>query len=323
MSVPTGSRAWSSLLRRLSLLVAFVLGALAGSERAWAHDPAEATDSTHDEQGQLAEVGQKLSNPVSDVWALFTEFDLTFSDGDFNRGGAEPGSSILFQPILPLPLHGEGEEQWKLIVRPTVPLLLGQPVPKIDVPAPGLPPRTNRFNNLSGLADTALPLLASPPTGNWLIGLGPTFLLPTATRDEFSSNQWSLGPAAVLGYKTSKWVAGVFPQWYFRVGSAGQGSEPDVNQLSLLYFFSYNLPEAWQIGFNPVATYDRRAKGSNAWNVPVGLFVAKTTKFGKLPVKFQFGLEYSVVSQDDFGKRFLLKLNVIPVIPSLFKRPLL
>jgi hypothetical protein len=29
------------------------------------------------------------------------------------------------------------------------------------------------------------------------------------------------------------------------------------------------------------------------------------------------------VSQEDFGQRFLLKLNIIPVIPSLIKKPLL
>jgi hypothetical protein len=29
-----------------------------------------------------------------------------------------------------------------------------------------------------------------------------------------------------------------------------------------------------------------------------------------------------VVSQDDFGKRFMIKLNVIPVIQSLVKNPI-
>jgi hypothetical protein len=40
-----------------------------------------------------------------------------------------------------------------------------------------------------------------------------------------------------------------------------------------------------------------------------------------LPVKFQFGVEYSVVSQDDFGKRALIKLNIIPVIGGLIQNP--
>jgi hypothetical protein len=49
----------------------------------------------------------------------------------------------------------------------------------------------------------------------------------------------------------------------------------------------------------------------------------KTTKIGNMPVKFQFGAEYSVVSQDDFGKRALIKVNIIPVIGGLVKNPLL
>jgi hypothetical protein len=42
-----------------------------------------------------------------------------------------------------------------------------------------------------------------------------------------------------------------------------------------------------------------------------------------LPVKFQLGIEYSVVSPDAFGQRAQIKLNVIPVIPSLVGKPLL
>ena len=39
---------------------------------------------------------------------------------------------------------------------------------------------------------------------------------------------------------------------------------------------------------------------------------------GFIPLlKFQLGAEYSVVSQDDFGKRFLLKLHIISIIPAL------
>jgi hypothetical protein len=56
--------------------------------------------------------------------------------------------------------------------------------------------------------------------------------------------------------------------------------------------------------------------------VPLGLLVAKTTAIGNRPVKLQFGFEYSVVSQDNFGKRFLIKLNVIPVIQGLIKNPI-
>jgi hypothetical protein len=72
---------------------------------------------------------------------------------------------------------------------------------------------------------------------------------------------------------------------------------------------------------NPVITYDHKATKGNRWNVPIGLLASQTTSVGKRPVKFQFGLEYSVVSQDDFGKRFMFKVNVIPVIEALIKNP--
>jgi hypothetical protein len=265
------------------------------------------------EHGSLADVGAKLSDPTSNVWALFTEFDLTFNDGDVNTGDPEIGGQMLFQPIMPIPLYGEGKNQWKFIARPTIPVIFSNPVPT----------GFNRFDHYGGLGDMVLPLPLSPPAGNWILGLGPTFLFPTATKDAFGSEQWGIGPTGILGYKTKDWTLGVFPQYYFKIGSIGdQADKPDVSSMQLLYFGFLNLPDAWQVGFNPVITYDNKASKGNRWNVPVGLAVSKTTAVAKQPVKFQFGVEYSVVSQDDFGKRFLIKLNVIPVIDSLIKNPI-
>jgi hypothetical protein len=42
----------------------------------------------------------------------------------------------------------------------------------------------------------------------------------------------------------------------------------------------------------------------------------------KIPVKFQLGVEYSIVSPDDFGQEAVIKLDVIPVIPSLVVQPI-
>lgn len=264
------------------------------------------------EHGSLAEIGQKLSNPVSDTWALFTEYDLFFADGDLNTGSSKAGGRMVFQPVLPLPLYGQGEDKWQLVVRPTVPLIFSQPVPK----------GFDNFEHLGGLGDTYLPLPVSLPTGHWLLALGPTFLLPTATREEFGLQQWGAGPALILGYKNKDLVAGVFPQYFRRIGGWNGPDTPDVNRLSLLYFAFYNLPNAWQIGFNPTINYDETATSGNKWNVPVGLTVAKTIRIGKTPVKFQLGIEYSVVNEDAFGQRAQIKLNIIPVIHSLVEHPI-
>ncbi len=50
--------------------------------------------------------------------------------------------------------------------------------------------------------------------------------------------------------------------------------------------------------------------------------MTKTVAIDKRPVKLQFAIEYSIVSQKDYGKRFMMKLNVIPVIASLIQNPI-
>ena len=294
-----------------ALLVAWV--SFAATARAQEPSPAAAGGAA--EQSDVAEIGQKLANPVSDVWALFTEFDLEFSDGNVNEGGAELGGDMVFQPILPFPLYGSGDNAWKLITRPTFPAVFSTPIPK----------GFNDFDNEGGLGDTTVPILVSPPTGNWILGAGVNWLLPTSTREVLGDEQWGVGPTGVVGYKNKELTMGVFPQYYFGFASRGdrESDTRDVSKLSMLYFLFYNLPDAWQIGFNPTITYDDQAPSGDKWNVPIGLTVAKTTRIGRVPVKFQVGIEYSVVSQNDFGQVAQLKFNVIPVMPSLVKEPIL
>jgi hypothetical protein len=301
-------------LRRPGLIAAVGLAFLATGARA--HDPTPAPpphDKTH---GSLGDVGAKLSDPTSNVWALFTEFDLSFSDGDLNQGDDRLGGAVIFQPILPVPLYGEGKEQWKVLTRPTLPFVFSQAIPRTP----------NEFFNVAGIGDMTLPLPLTPPpemTGHWIMGLGPAFLFPTATRDELGQDQFAFGPTGILGYKTKDFTVGVFPQYYYKIGSVGNqtGREP-INSMNLLYFAFLNLPDAWQVGFAPTITYNRRQERENRWNVPIGLTVTKTTAIAKKPVKFQFAFEYSVVSEDDFGKRFLVRFNVIPVIQALVSKPI-
>jgi hypothetical protein len=265
------------------------------------------------EHGSLAEVGTKLANPVSNVWGLFTRFSVSFNDGDLNQGDDQIGGSVAFQPIMPIPLYGKGKDAWKIITRPNVSLVMGQPVPE----------GFDDFGQKTGLSDTLLPLAIAWPAGKWILALGPTFNLPTSTIDAFGQQQWGLGPTGILGYKTKEWIAVAFPQYHFGIGSRGdQGKKPDMSAMNLFYVFFYNLPDAWLVGFNPTITYNDKATDGNQWTVPVGLTVAKTTKIWNRPVKFEFGIEYSVVSPDAFGKQVLVKLNVIPVIQSLITEPL-
>ena len=47
--------------------------------------------------------------------------------------------------------------------------------------------------------------------------------------DAFGRQQFATGPTGIIGYKTKKWIGGVFPQYYWGIGSRGdQGSKPDA-----------------------------------------------------------------------------------------------
>jgi hypothetical protein len=96
----------------LLLVVTLLASAVGTTARAQPAQAPTATASSRPQQQDLSEIGRKLANPVSDVWGLFTEFDLFFSDGDDNLGEPEVGSRMIFQPIMPFPLCGSGDKEW-------------------------------------------------------------------------------------------------------------------------------------------------------------------------------------------------------------------
>jgi hypothetical protein len=79
---------------------------------------------------------------------------------------------------------------------------------------------------------------------------------------------------------------------------------------------------AWQIGTRPTITYTDKAKSGNKWNVPVGLYVGKTVKIGKMPLNIKAIVEYSVVSQATWGKRAAFRFEITPVLRSLITEPI-
>jgi hypothetical protein len=280
--------------------------------------PARAETPSEPSKQDLGEIGHKLANPLNNLWSLSFSFNAPqFFDGDLNTGDPQVGGALLFQPVMPIPLYGEGQDQWRMITRPVVPLVFSAPEPT------GL----DEFDHHGGIGDIQLPLVLAPAdriSGHFILGAGPIFLFPSATSDALGQDQWAAGPAVAVGYKTEKATFGVFPNYFWKIGSAGQdASTSDVSQLSLLYFFNYKLPEAWQVGFNPTISYDHKASSGNRWNVPVGLFIGKTVRVGGLPVNIKVGGEYSVVSQDAFGQRFQFRFQITPVIPSLIGNPIL
>jgi hypothetical protein len=260
-------------------------------------------------QGEsLTEVNKKLTNPVSDLWSISFQQNNYALDMGPGRA-AHWNSNLNFQPVLPVSLT----DDWNIITRPVATLYNSVPHP--DRNNPGDIDRT------STLGDTVLMELLSPSpklAGNWLLGLGPTFIFPTASSDYTGQGKWQAGPAAVVGYLSKKWIIGaLFQNWQ---SFGGDGDRPDTNQMNLQPFAAYFLPDGWSIGYSGNILANWKAdKDGDVWTVPLGLAINKVQKFGKLLVRLGLAGQYMVHHPKPFGQEYNIQLTVAPVIPKLIK----
>ncbi len=286
--------------------------ALAAGSPAGAEQPAEEPRAG----GQLSaeELNRQLNNPVSSVWSLNFQSNITQLENSgpdlagWHNGNSEWFYNLNFQPVLPLKLT----ESWNVITRPVFPIFAERPV--FD---------GNNFQDESGLGDISLFSLFSPaqPQGGLLWGVGPSFIFPTATKDALGQEKWQAGPAAVALHLGSEWIFGVLGQHWWSM--AGADDRATTSQSNVQYFLFRLLPNQWQIGMAPSITVDWKADEGNEVTFPIGLGVGKLVKLGKLPVKLTFEVDYAVVHPDDIGQRWNLRIQVIPVLPALVKRQLI
>lgn len=288
------------LFRTLPLSVILAIG-FAASARA--EEPA----ANAGDEKSLGELNKQLTNPVSDIWSI------TFQQNNFKldpgNGRAQRWSSnLLFQPVLPIGIS----EDWNLITRPVVPLFVSQPRPVSGDP-------TN-VGRTTAFGDISLFQLVSPSpqlAGNWLLGLGPTWIFPTAASNFTGSGKYQVGPAGIAGYLSDKWILGALVQnwWSF----AGEDSRPGAASMNLQPIASYFLPDAWSIGYSGSILANWKNASSDTFTVPIGVSIAKVVKLGKLPVRIALGGQWMPVQPDLYGQKWNIQVIVAPVLPKLVK----
>jgi hypothetical protein len=274
----------------------------------WAADaPATTAPSGGESEASLTEINKKLTNPVSDLWSIAFQqnnYILDMGPGKIDHWN----SSLNFQPVLPVALTSN----WNLITRPVMTLFNSVPHPD--------PHNSTDIDRTTGFGDTVLMELVSPSpklAGNWLLGLGPTFIFPTASSDYTGQGKWQVGPAALVGYLSKKWILGGLVQNWTSFGGSGN---QNVNQMNLQPFAAYFLPDGWSIGYsgNILANWKADSAG-DVWTIPLGLSVSKVLKVGKLPVRIALAGQYMVHHPDVGGQKWNIQLMVVPVIPKLIK----
>ena len=269
------------------LYVGLIVGliALATTPVVWATEEGEPSGE---------DLAKKLANPIASL--ISVPFQLNYDD---DIGPQEEGSvwRLNIQPVIPFSLT----ENWNLISRTILPVLWQDDI------SPGV-------NDESGLGDTLQSLFVSPqePTSGGLIwGVGPVFLLPTATDDLLGGEKWGAGPTAVALTQRGPWTLGMLANhiWSF----AGDDDRTPVNATFLQPFISYVTKTKTTFVVNTESTYDWQAE---EWSVPINATVSQLLKIGTLPVQAGAGVRCWADSPDDGPEGWGVRLIVTFLLPK-------
>ena len=286
----------------LCLVAAAMLSTL-GAGLAAGQEPSDEPETrARIEQHSPTEVNRNVTDPVSLTWSLKLENDVNFLDID---GHGNPVQDVIkLQPTMPMLLT----PALKIIARPQFTLLDSKPYTS-----------DGDLERATGVGDTVLDLVLSPVSAHWLLALGSTFILPTASTEQTGQGKWQAGPGSVLGYRTPEWLAALIEQQWWSFG--GSADRPSVSEMHLQYLASYFLADGWSVGTAPTIQVDWRATAGNRVTFPLGPNVAKVVKLGEgLPVKFELDALYVPVRPDN-GERFSIEIKITPVIPAPITGP--
>ncbi len=261
----------------------------------------------------LASANKEFNNPLTSATLFITENDTLLLDGDLSDGTKVVNITVL-EPIIPISI---GDTGWALVNRPILPIAFSAPIPVAGSGGSGAEGGSISFDDHDGLGDfTFFSLLAPPTKGNFKYGFGPTFQFPTATQDELGSEKYSVGPAAVALYGTSKFTIGGLTQSWFSF--AGDDKRDSVAKSTFQYFVFYNFTPQWGIGTAPIISVNWDAKGGDKVALPVGLGVTHTFRLGKTPSRLLLEGQYYAVQRDSFGPEWNFRLALGIFLPKLF-----
>ena len=222
--------------------------------------PAAAGQPSDDAAAEaLAKAAQ---NPVASLISFPLQNNTAFGVGPYNRDQ----NVLNIQPVIPVKLS----DSWNLITRTILPVVW-QPNP------------AQNTQGWFGFGDLNPQFYFSPSKPSKLIwGVGPMFVVPTATADQLGQGKFSMGPAVVVLTTPGHWVIGALMNNVWSV--AGPEGRASVNQFLLQWFVNYNMKKGWYVVTSPIVTANWEATGGNVWNVPFGGGLGRILKVGNQPM---------------------------------------
>jgi hypothetical protein len=164
-------------------------------------------------QESSEELAKKLSNPIASLISVPFQFNYDHGYGP-NHGNRE---TLNIQPVIPFSLN----ENWNVISRTILPVIWQN-----DIAGPS--------GSQFGFGDITQSLFfspAKPGPGGIIWGVGPVFVLPTATDTLLGNGKWGAGPTFVVLKQDGPWTYGALGNhvWSF----AGQEGRSSGHQLDI------------------------------------------------------------------------------------------
>jgi hypothetical protein len=300
-----------AFLVRLSVSLAIAVSTLsvaaqdapAGSA---AKAPAAAAPAAADDTAALAKATQ---NPVASLISVPLQNNSNFGIGPYNR----TGDIFNIQPVIPVKLS----EKVMLINR-------------IIQPIVWQPYAQQYTGGEFGFGDMNPTFFLSPANAGKLIyGVGPAFVLPTATSSTTGQGKFSLGPSVVALMQPGHWTVGVLINNVFSV--AGSSNRANVNQMLLQYFINYNLKKGYYLTSGPIVTANWNATGTgdaatgndttggNVWVVPFGGGIGQIRRLGFQPINWTVQF-YGNAIHPQGGSPWSFKLQLALLYPKMPKK---
>ena len=218
------------------------------------------------------ELAKQTQNPVASLISVPFQGNWDFGLGDRDAAG----SLLNIQPVMPFALT----ERTNVILRVIMPLT-SQPA--------------SDGGRLNGLGDIVATAFFSPAAvGPIIWGVGPVFLLPTATSSLLGSEKFGVGPSVVALTQPGNWTLGILFNQIWSV--SGANDRDDVNSTFLQPFANYNLGDGLAAGVVVEATGNHEA--DQAWTAPLLFTINKVALLGQLPVNFSLGAGPTIASPD-------------------------
>ncbi len=239
------------------------------------------------------DLAKKLANPVASLISVPFQ-----ANADMNLGPTDGGERVItnVQPVIPTSIS----KDWNLITRVIAPLVF------LD----GFPDTDTKVFGLGDLTPTFFFSPKAPTSGGLIWGVGPVFLLPTATDDLIGAEKWGIGPSGLVLRQKGPWTVGALVNHISSV--AGHDDRADISQSYVQPFVTYNYPGGFSWAISSETSYDWKG---DQWTIPVIAQLNQVTKWGKQPISMGLGFRYYAEAPEN-GPTWGIRAQLVFIFPK-------